>query len=123
VLRVMKNVPKFTPMATIGVPTICMILLFLLPFDQRSYWATIVGVNINGTGPFIGPFLSDFLRAGPEFGSNTLSRFYAIHMMLIPGLIVVLIGAHLYLVTKLGISAPPWLKVDHEPDVVSREEV
>ena len=37
---------------------------YLLPFDQRSYWATIVGVNINGTGPFIGPFLSDFLRAG-----------------------------------------------------------
>ena len=96
---------------------------YLLPFDQRSYWATIVGVNINGTGPLVGPYLSDFLRAGPEFGSNTLSRFYAIHMLLIPGLIVVLIGAHLYLVTKLGISAPPWLKVDHEPDVVSREEV
>ena len=35
---------------------------YLLPFDQRSYWATIVGVNINGTGPFIGPYLSDFLR-------------------------------------------------------------
>ena len=96
---------------------------YLLPFDQRSYWATIVGVNINGTGPFIGPFLSDFLRAGPEFGANTLSRFYAIHMLLIPGLIIVLIGAHLYLVTKLGISAPPWLKVDHEPEVVSQEEV
>ena len=95
---------------------------YLLPFDQRSYWATIVGVNINGTGPFIGPFLSDFLRAGPEFGANTLSRFYSIHMLLIPGLIVVLIGAHLYLVTKLGISAPPWLKVDHEPDVVSRRK-
>ena len=77
---------------------------YLLPFDQRSYWATIVGVNINGTGPFIGPFLSDFLRAGPEFGATTLSRFYAIHMLLIPGLIVALIGAHLYLVTKLGIT-------------------
>src|ERR1700748_2385125 len=96
---------------------------YLLPFDQRSYWATIVGVNINGTGPLIGPFLSDFLRAGPEFGANTLSRFYAIHMMLIPGLIIALIGAPLYLVTKLGISAPPWLKVDHEPEVVSQEEV
>ena len=58
---------------------------YLLPFDQRSYWATIVGVNINGTGPFIGPYLSDFLRAGPEFGATTLSRFYAIHMLLVPG--------------------------------------
>ena len=58
---------------------------YLLPFDQRSYWATIVGVNINGTGPLVGPYLSDFLRAGPDFGATTLSRFYAIHMMLVPG--------------------------------------
>jgi quinol-cytochrome oxidoreductase complex cytochrome b subunit len=85
---------------------------YLLPFDQRSYWATIVGVNINGTGPLIGPFLSDFLRAGPEFGATTLSRFYAIHMMLVPGLIAALIGAHLYLVAKLGTTAPPWIKAE-----------
>jgi ubiquinol-cytochrome c reductase cytochrome b subunit/menaquinol-cytochrome c reductase cytochrome b subunit len=90
---------------------------YLLPFDQKSYWATIVGVNINGTGPFIGPYLSDFLRAGPEFGATTLQRFYAIHMMLIPGLIAALIGAHLYLVTKLGISAPPWLKAEELPEL------
>src|SRR5271170_2577377 len=85
---------------------------YLLPFDQQSYWATIVGVNINGTGPFVGPYLSDFLRAGPEFGATTLSRFYAIHMMLIPGLIAALIGAHLYLIMKLGTTAPPWMKID-----------
>jgi menaquinol-cytochrome c reductase cytochrome b subunit len=96
---------------------------YLLPFDQRSYWATIVGVNINGTGPFIGPYLSDFLRAGPEFGATTLSRFYAIHMMLIPGMIAALIGAHLYLITKLGISSPPWIKVETEPEVVEQAEV
>ena len=89
---------------------------YLLPFDQRSYWATIVGVNINGTAPFLGPYLSDFLRAGPEFGATTLSRFYAIHMMLVPGLMAALIGFHLYLVAKLGISAPPWIKA-HEPEV------
>jgi menaquinol-cytochrome c reductase cytochrome b subunit len=85
---------------------------YLLPFDQRSYWATIVGVNINGTGPLVGPYLSDFLRGGPEFGAITLSRFYAIHMLLIPGLIAGLIGAHLYLVAKLGTTAPPWLKAE-----------
>ena len=85
---------------------------YLLPFDQRSYWATIVGVNINGTGPLAGPFLSDFLRGGAEFGSTTLSRFYAIHMLLVPGGIIALIGAHLYLVTKLGTTAPPWLKAE-----------
>jgi menaquinol-cytochrome c reductase cytochrome b subunit len=69
-------------------------------------------VNISGTGPGVGPDLSDFLRGGAEFGATTLSRFYAIHMLLIPGAIAALIGAHLYLVTKLGTTAPPWLKAN-----------
>jgi ubiquinol-cytochrome c reductase cytochrome b subunit/menaquinol-cytochrome c reductase cytochrome b subunit len=90
---------------------------YLLPFDQRAYWATIVGVNINGTGPLLGPYLSDFLRAGPEFGATTLSRFYAVHMMLVPGAIAALIGAHLYLVAKLGTTSPPWLKAETEPEL------
>jgi menaquinol-cytochrome c reductase cytochrome b subunit len=90
---------------------------YLLPFDQRSYWATIVGVNINGTGPVVGPFLSDFLRGGAEFGATTLSRFYAIHMLLIPGAIFALIGAHLFLVTKLGTTAPPWLKTNGDDEL------
>src|SRR5690349_10080794 len=83
---------------------------YLLPFDQRSFWATTVGNNINGTGPFIGPYLADFLYGGPEFGATTLSRFYAIHMLIVPGLIIALIGAHLFLVVKLGTTAPPWLQ-------------
>ncbi len=94
---------------------------YLLPFDQRSYWASIVGININGTGPFIGPFLSDFLRGGPEFGATTLSRFYAIHMLLVPGAIIALIGAHIYLVSKLGTTAPPWLKPEHDDPVLELE--
>jgi len=110
----------------IGVTLLILTLVmsftgYLLPFDQRAYWATIVGVNINGTGPFIGPYLSDFLRAGPEFGATTLSRFYAIHMLLVPGAIIALIGAHLYLVTKLGISAPPWVKGEPEPELEQSE--
>jgi menaquinol-cytochrome c reductase cytochrome b subunit len=95
---------------------------YLLPFDQRSFWATVVGVNINGTGPLIGPYLADFLRAGPEFGATTLSRFYAIHMLLIPVLIAALIGIHLYLVTKLGTTAPPWLKASL-PEPLEKERV
>jgi ubiquinol-cytochrome c reductase cytochrome b subunit/menaquinol-cytochrome c reductase cytochrome b subunit len=94
---------------------------YLLPFDERAYWATIVGVNINGTGPLLGPYLSDFLRAGPEFGATTLSRFYAIHMLLVPGLLVALIGAHLYLVAKLGTTAPPWLKPRKDPELRKTE--
>src|SRR3989440_515373 len=94
---------------------------YLLPFDQRAYWATIVGVNINGTGPLLGPYLSDFLRGGGEFGATTLSRFYAIHMLLVPGLIIALIGAHLYLVTKLGTTAPPWQKAQESEELREAE--
>jgi len=95
---------------------------YLLPFDQRSYWATIVGVNTSvGGAPFLGPYLADFLRAGPEFGATTLPRFYAIHMMLIPGLMAAMIGAHLYLVAKLGITAPPWSKVPANPELRKTE--
>ena len=94
---------------------------YLLPFDQRSYWATIVAVNLNSSGPVIGPYLADFLRAGAEFGATTIPRFYALHMLAVPGLIAALIGAHLYLVIKLGTSAPPWLKAEKKE--LLREEV
>ncbi|MDQ4041544.1 MAG: cytochrome b N-terminal domain-containing protein [Actinomycetota bacterium] len=95
---------------------------YLLPFDQRSFWATIVADNINGTGPFLGPYLADFLRAGPEFGATTLARFYSIHMLLVPGAIAALMGLHLYLVAKLGTTAPPWVKAE-EPEQLRTEKV
>jgi menaquinol-cytochrome c reductase cytochrome b subunit len=96
---------------------------YLLPFDQRSFWATIVAVNINGTGPIIGPYLADFLRAGPEFGATTISRFYSIHMLLVPGAIIALIGAHLYLVVKQGTTAPPWKRAQVKPKSLREEKV
>ncbi|HYM57776.1 MAG TPA: cytochrome b N-terminal domain-containing protein [Solirubrobacteraceae bacterium] len=95
---------------------------YLLPFDQRSYWATIVAANITASGPMMGPYLGDFMRGGAEFGATTLARFYAIHMLLVPGAIAALIGAHLYLVAKLGTTAPPWLKAE-EPDELVKERV
>jgi len=96
---------------------------YLLPFDQRSYWATIVAMNITGSGPVMGPYLADFLRAGSEFTATTLPRFYAVHMLLVPGLIIALIGAHLYLVVKLGTTAPPWLRADPKPKPLREELV
>jgi quinol-cytochrome oxidoreductase complex cytochrome b subunit len=81
---------------------------YLLPFDQTAYWATVVGININGTAPFLGPFLANFLQGGAQIGSDTLSRFYSLHMLLLPGAILGLIGLHLYLVVRLGVSSPPW---------------
>jgi quinol-cytochrome oxidoreductase complex cytochrome b subunit len=83
---------------------------YLLPWDQTAYWATVVGININGTAPFLGPFLAQFLQGGTYINSDTLSRFYAIHMLLIPGAIAALIGLHLYLVIRLGVTSPPWSK-------------
>jgi menaquinol-cytochrome c reductase cytochrome b subunit len=93
---------------------------YLLPFDQRSFFATVVAVNINASGPVLGPYLADFLRGGAEFGATTITRFYALHMLLIPGLIAALIGAHLYLVAKLGTTAPPWLKA-HKKELLKEE--
>ncbi|MDQ2982998.1 MAG: cytochrome b N-terminal domain-containing protein [Actinomycetota bacterium] len=81
---------------------------YLLPFDQTAYWATVVGININGTAPFAGPFIAQFLQGGADIGTETLARFYSLHMLLLPGAILGLIGLHLYLVIRLGVSSPPW---------------
>jgi quinol-cytochrome oxidoreductase complex cytochrome b subunit len=81
---------------------------YLLPWDQTAYWATVVGINLQATGPFVGPFLANVLAGGAEIGSDTLARFYALHMLLIPGALFALIGLHLYLVIRLGVTSPPW---------------
>ena len=81
---------------------------YLLPWDQTAYWATVVGVNLQATGPFVGPFLANVLVGGAEIGSETLARFYAMHMLLIPGALFALIFFHLYLVVRLGVVSPPW---------------
>jgi quinol-cytochrome oxidoreductase complex cytochrome b subunit len=93
---------------------------YLLPFDQTAYWATVVGINLNATAPFLGPFLAQFLRSGQEISGDTLSRFYSIHMLVLPGAIIALIGLHLYLVIRLGLTSPPWSKeaagMEREPE-------
>jgi len=81
---------------------------YLLPWDQTAYWATVVGVNLQATGPFVGPFLGDILRGGSEIGPDTLARFYSLHMLVIPGALAGLIGLHLWLVVRIGVSSPPW---------------
>ena len=81
---------------------------YLLPFDQTAYWATVVGINLNGTAPILGPFLAQFLQGGQSIGQDTLAKFYSMHMLLIPGGIIGLILLHLYLVVRLGVTSPPW---------------
>ena len=95
---------------------------YLLPWDQTAYWATVVGINLNGTGPILGPFLAQVLRGGSEIGGETLTRFYSIHMMVIPGAIIGLIALHLYLVVRLGVTSPPWSKEAAGAEWIEEEE-
>ncbi|MFO7573520.1 MAG: cytochrome b N-terminal domain-containing protein [Gaiellaceae bacterium] len=81
---------------------------YLLPWDQTAYWATVVGINLNGTAPFAGPWLAEFLAGGPEIVGEALPKWYALHMLLLPGAVIALIGVHMYLVTRLGVVSPPW---------------
>ena len=81
---------------------------YLLPWDQTAYWATVVGINLNASAPFVGPFLAQLLQGGLDINPDTLPKFYAMHMLLIPGLLIPLIGIHIYLVTRLGVPSPPW---------------
>ena len=83
---------------------------YLLPWDQTAYWASVVGINLNGTAPFLGPWLAQFLRGGQVVSGYTLTRFYSLHMLVIPGAIIGLITLHLYLVIRLGVTSPPWSK-------------
>ena len=79
---------------------------YLLPWDQKAYWATVVGTNISAPVPFIGDQLRILVTGGPEVGSLTLTRFFALHIMVLPLALVVLVGAHLYLVRRLHIAGP-----------------
>jgi quinol-cytochrome oxidoreductase complex cytochrome b subunit len=80
---------------------------YLLPWNQRAYWATTVGTEIAGTVPFIGSFINSVLRGGTELSAVTLTRFFAVHIWFLPAIIGALIGVHIYMVIKLGIAGIP----------------
>lgn len=79
---------------------------YLLPWDQRAYWATSVGVNIVETVPLIGGPIARFLMGGPELGALTLLRFFAMHVFVLPLLIVGGMLAHFAMVRRQGIARP-----------------
>ena len=80
---------------------------YLLPWDNKAYWATQVGVKIGGSAPILGDAIQNILRGGPDLGAPTLTRFYALHVLLLPSLTAGLIGLHLFLLIKIGISGQP----------------
>ena len=80
---------------------------YLLPWDQKAFWATTVGTRILDTVPFIGDWLLRVARGGDELSAVTLSRFFGIHVWILPAILIVILAVHLFLVVKIGISAPP----------------
>jgi len=80
---------------------------YLLPWNTLAYFATKVGTEITGVVPLMGPFLGRLLRGGDEVTGATLTRFYGIHVAILPALATILLGVHLYLVQKHGMSVPP----------------
>jgi quinol-cytochrome oxidoreductase complex cytochrome b subunit len=80
---------------------------YLLPWDQKAYWATQVGTNIAGTTPIVGGVLVKLLRGGGQLGAATLSRFYALHVLLLPMLLGAVVLLHLFLVVRQGIAPRP----------------
>ena len=80
---------------------------YLLPWDQKAYWATMVGVEIAGTVPLVGNFVANILRGGEEVGAVTLTRFYTLHTIWLPWLVFMLVGLHLLFVRYFGSAGLP----------------
>jgi ubiquinol-cytochrome c reductase cytochrome b subunit len=79
---------------------------YLLPWDQKGLWATQVATNIAGTLPGIGPWLQKVIVGGEGYGNHTLTRFYALHVAILPPLVIVLIVAHVAVFRRHGVTAP-----------------
>ena len=77
---------------------------YLLPWDQLSYWAVTVGTNLVHYVPAIGTTLQDLLIGGDQIGPNTLLRFYALHVAVLPGLLIVMLAVHIWRVRKDGFA-------------------
>ena len=80
---------------------------YLLPWDQKAYWATTVGTKIAGVAPFVGDWILRIARGGPDLSAVTLARFFGTHVWVLPASLAALIGVHLYLIIRIGISAVP----------------
>jgi ubiquinol-cytochrome c reductase cytochrome b subunit len=79
---------------------------YLLPWDQRSYFATAVGTNAASEIPWIGESLKRMMRGGTEMGTLTISRFFVAHVFLIPACIFALVASHIFLFRKAGAAGP-----------------
>jgi quinol-cytochrome oxidoreductase complex cytochrome b subunit len=79
---------------------------YLLPWDQRAFWATTVGTEIASAVPMIGGAVRDFLRAGADVSALTLSRFLGVHMLILPATLAAFLGVHLLIIHQQGLADP-----------------
>jgi len=80
---------------------------YLLPWDNRAYWGTVVATQITGQAPVLGPYLSRLLGGDGAVGVVTFARFYGLHVLLLPPATLLLIALHVYLVRKHGVAPAP----------------
>lgn len=79
---------------------------YLLPWDQRAYWATVVSINVSRLTPFAGDALAAALQGGAAVGALTLTRWYAVHVIFLPAIVIALVAVHLVMMRRHGISGP-----------------
>jgi cytochrome b6 len=97
----------FSGVALFGIALAFGFTGYLLPWNELAYFATKVGTEITGAVPVVGHFMLRLLRGGEEVTGATLTRFYGIHVAVLPALVTALLGMHVYLVQKHGMSVPP----------------
>ena len=107
VYRPPREVTWLSGMGLLGISLAFGFTGYLLPWNELSYFATRVGTEIMGVLPVVGQFLLRVLRGGEEVTGATLTRFYGFHVAVLPALTTLLLGLHLFLVQKHGMSVPP----------------
>jgi quinol-cytochrome oxidoreductase complex cytochrome b subunit len=104
---------EFTWLSGLGLVGLAMAFGFtgyMLPMDMIAYFATKVGVDVAGSAPFVGGFVADFVRGGGDIGQATMNRFFSLHVIAFPILMLGLMGLHMTLIQLQGISEPESIK-------------
>ena len=109
-----------------GVALLVIVMLFsmtgdLLPWTQNSYWATSVRIGYLSSTPVIGEMISKFVYGGDTLSAVTLARFYGLHIWVFPLALLLVLGIHLYLVIRHGVTPAPWQKNATPSEIIAPE--